>query len=69
MLPLEDIRLLHRHGDEWEEMRPAHHDAAEHDIERQLVKGGRVFQCTSCDEQFRVVGIDGALDAEGEDSG
>ena len=37
-------------------MRPAHHDPAEHDIERQILKGGRLFRCTSCDLQFRVVG-------------
>jgi hypothetical protein len=58
VLPLEDIRLLHRHGDEWREMRPAHHAPAEHDIERQLVKGGRLFRCASCDMQFRVVGTE-----------
>jgi hypothetical protein len=56
VLPIDEVRLLHRHGDEWREMRPAHHDPAEHDIERQILKGGRLFRCTSCDLQFRVVG-------------
>jgi hypothetical protein len=61
VLPIDEIRLLHRHGDEWHEMRPAHHDPAEHDIERELVKGGRVYECTSCDAEFRVA------DGEAED--
>ncbi len=61
MLPIDEIRLLHRHGDEWHEMRPAHHDPEDHDIERQLVKGGRVFRCTSCDAEF------GVADVEAED--
>jgi hypothetical protein len=47
-------------------MRPAHHSPAELDIERQLTRGGRVFECTSCDSQFRVVGVEGE-DPEGED--
>lgn len=60
VLPIdEEVRLLHRHGDEWHEMRPAHHSPAEHDIERQLIKGGRIFQCTSCELRFRVVGTEG----------
>jgi hypothetical protein len=58
MLPVDEIRLLHRHGDEWHEMRPAHHAPADHDVERQLVKGGQLFLCTSCDAQFRVEGTD-----------
>lgn len=58
MLPIDEIRLAHRHGDEWHEIRPAHHAPADHDVERQLVKGGRLYQCTSCDAQFRVEGIE-----------
>lgn len=42
-------------------MRPAHHAPADHDIERELVKGGRVFRCTSCDAEF------GVADVEAED--
>ena len=59
MMQIDEIRLLHRHGDDWHEMRPAHHSPAELDIERQLDKGGRVYECTSCDSQFRVVGVEG----------
>ncbi len=66
MIQIDEIRLLHRHGDEWHEMRSAHHSPAELDIERQLSKGGRVFECTSRDSQFRVAGVEGE-DTEGED--
>ena len=66
LIRIDEIRLLHRHGDEWDEMRPAHHSPAELDIERQLIKGGRVFECTSCDSQFRVVSVEGEA-TEGED--
>jgi hypothetical protein len=58
VLPTEEIRLLHRHGDDWEEMQPAHHAPADHDIERQLLKGGRLYRCPSCEAEFRVVGPD-----------
>ena len=70
MYDLETVRLLHRHGDEWvpmPETRPeaAHHDAADHDIERGLLKGGRVFRCVACDETVTVVPSSGTR-AEGE---
>ena len=58
MLPTEDFRLLHRHGDDWQEMRPAHHAPAEHDVERQLLKGGRIFRCSGCETEFRVIGAE-----------
>jgi hypothetical protein len=54
VLPSEEIRLLHRHGDAWQEMRPAHHAPADHDVERQLLRGRRVFQCAGCETRFRV---------------
>jgi hypothetical protein len=54
VLPSEEIRLLHRHGDDWREMRPAHHAPANHDIERQLLKGGRIFECAGCAAKLRV---------------
>ena len=66
MLPIDEIRLLHRHGDEWHEMRPAHHAPADHDIERELVKGARLFQCTTCDTEFSVVNDEDA-ETEHED--
>lgn len=50
-------RAQHWHGgDDWgdmEEVTPSH-DPAEADPERGW-KGGRIFRCTTCDEQFRVM--------------
>ena len=49
-------RAQHWHGgDDWgdmEEVTPSH-DAAETDPERSW-KSGRIFRCTTCDEQFRI---------------
>ena len=57
-------RFQHRHGgDEWsdmEEVTPSH-DSAEADPEREW-KGGRIFRCTACDEQFRVLDSDKPAD-------
>ena len=50
------LRLEHRHNDgSWSllEPRPIHHDAAEHDPERDWAQG-RIYACTTCDEQVRV---------------
>jgi hypothetical protein len=50
-------RLMHRHGDEWFEMTPrAENDASPEatDIERSLVRGEQVMQCSGCDTQIRV---------------
>ena len=50
------LRLEHKHEDgTWAsfEPRPSQHDAAEHDPERSWAKG-RIYACTSCDEQILV---------------
>lgn len=60
-------RAQHWHGgDDWGEMvevTPSH-DAAESDPERNW-KGGRIFRCSSCDEQFRVTETSEAPSGEG----
>jgi hypothetical protein len=59
----EELTLRHRHNDgAWSrlEPRPAHHDSAEHDTERSW-KDGRIFACTTCDEQVMV-----AVDPHGD---
>ena len=51
-----DLRMQHRHGDgTWGtlEQRPSHHDAADHDPERDWAQGN-VFVCTTCDEEVRL---------------
>jgi hypothetical protein len=53
------LSFQHRHGDgslgRFE--RVQHHDAAEHDPEREWAKGGALYRCNSCDEEI-VVGHD-----------
>jgi hypothetical protein len=51
-------RLMHRHGDHWMEMKPVHdpHSPDDEDPERLMLRGGeRVYRCTGCDEEMRVV--------------
>jgi hypothetical protein len=50
------LRLEHRHDDgSWStfEPRPSHHDAADHDPERDWANG-RIYVCTKCNEEIRV---------------
>ena len=50
-------QFQHWHGaDEWAEMEEVvqTRDPAEADPERSW-KGGRIFKCTTCEEQFRVI--------------
>ncbi len=50
------LRLKHLHGDgTWGTLAPkrAHHDPADHDPERDWAQG-RIYACTSCDEQVMV---------------
>jgi hypothetical protein len=47
--------MEHRHSDgSWGRFERAHHDAADHDPERDWAKGKIVYSCTSCDELIRV---------------
>ena len=56
MFNLEMDRLMHRHGDEWMEMRPvADHSPDERDPERRLLRGERVYRCSGCDEEMAFV--------------
>ena len=50
------LNIEHRHSDgSWGSLVPrrGHHDAADHDEERDW-KNGDIYQCTTCDEQVRV---------------
>lgn len=53
MFDLSNLRLMHRHGDEWSEIHETeHHDPASHDTERALLRGGRVYRCEGCEEEW-----------------
>jgi len=52
-------RLMHRHGDEWMEMKlVADHSPDTHDPERRLLRGERVYRCSGCDEEMAFVSPD-----------
>jgi hypothetical protein len=47
---------MHRHGDEWVEMKPVDspHSPDAADPERQMIRGEQVFRCTGCDEEMQL---------------
>ncbi len=49
MIQLEQLTLLHRHGDEWRELPQAEPTPDDYDIERQVLRGGKLFRCHECD--------------------
>ena len=54
------LRLQHRHSDgTWGALEPgrSHHDAAEHDSERDWASG-TIYLCKVCDEEVHVSTID-----------
>jgi hypothetical protein len=55
VIQYEALRLIHRHGDEGSPMEPKDRGGpAETDIERSILRGGRIFRCTTCDEEIEV---------------
>jgi hypothetical protein len=66
VIQYEALRMIHRHGHDWAEMVPKDLDeVANHDIERSLLRGARIFRCRSCDEEVAVQIGDSPL-ADGE---
>ncbi len=67
MLELQGMKLMHWHGGkDWVEMieTGGDHTVAAHDMERSWLKGGKIYRCSSCEEQIAVVpqSADPALD-------
>ena len=55
MIDYENLRLFHQHGAEWGELQPKEaHDPAQRDPERDWGTHGRLFVCTTCDEEVMV---------------
>lgn len=58
MLNFQAMRLLHRHGEN-DYVPMIEHGAAEHDPERELLRGelrgARVFRCSTCAEEVLVM--------------
>jgi hypothetical protein len=57
VLSFETMALMHRHGEDWVPMREVeHHTSVDHDPERRMLRGERVFRCVTCDEEVMLVG-------------
>lgn len=55
MLNVNNLRVLHRHGDDWIPMESAEHTSpAAHDPERRILRGQRIYRCASCDEEVLI---------------
>jgi hypothetical protein len=55
VLNFETSRIMHRHGEDWVEMRAADaHSPDRRDPERELLHGARIFRCSACDEEIQV---------------
>jgi len=52
MFDYQTVKLLHHHGnDDWVPMAEVEHGSAAHDPERAWLRGGRIYRCTSCEEE------------------
>jgi hypothetical protein len=61
VIDYQNLQLMHRHGDEWvaltasSEASSPHHDSTEHDAERGLMRGARLFRCVACEEEVAIL--------------
>jgi hypothetical protein len=56
LLNIDQAALLHRHGDEWQELREVRHASPDDsDLERRLLRGERLFRCEECDLEILAV--------------
>jgi len=56
VIQLSQLEMLHRHGDEWAPLEQAEHTSpADHDIERRMLRGEKLFKCAECDLEILVV--------------
>lgn len=55
MVPLSSTQLLHRHDNDWTPLEEVDHSSVDHDLERRLLRGDRLFKCTECDLEILVV--------------
>lgn len=57
MIDLGNDRFMHRHGNDWVEMKPVSspHSPDAQDPERRLIHGEQVYRCVGCDEEMQIV--------------
>jgi hypothetical protein len=54
VVPLSSTQLLHRHDNDWVPLEEEH-SSVDHDVERRLLRGDRLFKCAECDLEILVV--------------
>jgi hypothetical protein len=60
VIQLDQLQLLHRHGNEWLPLdavaNPREHlDPVDHDVEQQILRGARLYKCDSCELEIMAV--------------
>lgn len=57
MIQLSQLEMLHRHGNDWVPLEQVveHNTPADHDMERRLLRGDKLFKCTECELEILVV--------------
>jgi hypothetical protein len=56
VIQLSQLEMLHRHGNDWAPLEQAEHTTPDdHDIERRLLRGDKLFKCSECDLEILVV--------------
>jgi hypothetical protein len=56
VISVNQLELLHRHGNDWAPLRPTEHSTPDdHDLERRLLRGEKLFRCGECDLEILVV--------------
>jgi hypothetical protein len=49
MIQLEQLTLMHRADGEWHEFAPTDPNPDDYDMERRVLRGGRLFRCSTCE--------------------
>ncbi|HEX2141305.1 MAG TPA: hypothetical protein VHK28_03360 [Candidatus Limnocylindria bacterium] len=54
MFQLEQLTLMHRADGEWHQLSPAEPTPDDYDLERRVLRGGRLFRCSRCEIEVMV---------------
>jgi hypothetical protein len=56
VINLGSLEMLHRHGNDWTPLHEAEHATPDdHDVERRLLRGEKLFRCEECELEILVV--------------
>jgi hypothetical protein len=59
VIPRGELQILHRHGNDWTPLHQADHSPDDHDVERRLLRGEKLYRCEECELEILVVPPDG----------